>query len=63
MANGLKSMKEKLLVQDLKDRISEIKKNIPAHSIPVTMLIELEELEEELEQLQERSSGEIDASA
>ena len=56
-------MKEKLLVQDLKDRIGEIKKNIPAHSIPVTMLIELEELEDELAQLQERSSGEIDASA
>jgi len=59
----LKSMKENLSVQDLIDRISEIKKNIPAHSIPVAMLIELEELEEELAQLQERSSGEIDASA
>ena len=63
MATGLKSMKENLSVQDLIDRISEIKKNIPAHSIPVAMLIELEELEEELAQLQERSSGEIDASA
>jgi len=63
VANGLKSMKEKLLVQDLKDRIGEIKKNIPAHSLPVTMLIELEELEEELEKLQESTSGEIDASA
>lgn len=59
----MKSMKENLSVQDLIDRISEIKKNIPAHSIPVAMLIELEELEEELAQLQERSSGEIDASA
>jgi len=56
-------MKENLSVQDLLDRIGEIKKNIPAHSIPVAMLIELEELEEELAQLQERSSGEIDASA
>jgi len=63
VATGLKSMKENLSDQDLIDRISEIKKNIPAHSIPVAMLIELEELEEELAQLQERSSGEIDASA
>jgi Mg2+ and Co2+ transporter CorA len=55
-------MKENLSVQELEDRIDEIKKSIPAHSVRAAMLIELEELEEELEQLQEAASGESDAS-
>ncbi len=36
-------------ITELKKRIADLKARLPRHSIPPTMLIELEELEEELE--------------
>ena len=48
-------------LEELEQEIEEIKRSLPAHSIPTAMLLTLEELEEELEQLQESISGEIDA--
>ena len=35
----------------LENKIKELKDRMPAHSIPVTMMLELEELEEELKLL------------
>jgi hypothetical protein len=35
-------------IQELELMIEELKKQLPAHSIPPSMLIELEDLEEEL---------------
>ena len=36
-------------IQTLVEKIGTLRKQIPAHSIPASMLIELEELEEKLE--------------
>ena len=41
-----KGIKEEIL--GLEKKIEELKGRIPAHSVPVTMLQELEDLEEEL---------------
>jgi len=49
-------------LEDLKKEIEEIKASLPEHSVPASMLIRLEELEDRLKELQE-DSGEIDASA
>jgi hypothetical protein len=38
-------------IQELKEEIADLKKRLPAHSIPPAMLIELEELEDELAEL------------
>jgi hypothetical protein len=38
-------------IEELKREIEEIKKSLPKHSIPASMLIRLEELEEELARL------------
>lgn len=35
-------------IQELEIMIEDLKKQLPAHSIPASMLIELEDLEEEL---------------
>ncbi|NQS91318.1 MAG: histidine kinase [Chloroflexi bacterium] len=56
-------MNYKQLVEEIRDRIKEIKKSLPAHSIPASMLIELEELEEELMRLENRASGDNNAEA
>ncbi len=48
-------------LEELEQQIEELKKSLPAHSIPAAMLLTLEDLEEELEQLQKSISGEIDA--
>jgi hypothetical protein len=37
------------LVEDLELRIADLKARLPKHSIPMSMLMELEELEEALE--------------
>ena len=37
-------------VAELEKRIADLKARLPQHSIPPSMLIELDELEEELEQ-------------
>ena len=48
-------------LEELEQQIEELKKSLPAHSIPTAMLLTLEELEEELEQLQKFTNGESDA--
>jgi len=48
-------------LEELEQQIEDLKKSLPAHSIPTAMLLTLEELEEELEQLQKFSNGEFDA--
>ena len=48
-------------LEELEQQIEDLKKSLPAHSIPTAMLLTLEELEEELEQLQKFSNGESDA--
>jgi hypothetical protein len=37
------------LIEELKRQIEDLKKRLPAHSIPATMIAELDELEEALE--------------
>ena len=40
-------------VRELEERIAELKRRIPPHSVPPAMLQELEELEEQLEKARE----------
>jgi len=40
-------------VRDLEEKIEEIKRRIPPHSVSPSMIWELEELEEELEKARE----------
>jgi hypothetical protein len=40
-------------VTELEQKIADLKRRIPPHSIPPAMLLELEELEEELEKARE----------
>ncbi len=49
-------------LEEIEQEIEEIKKSLPAHSIPAAMLLELEELEEKLEQLQLDEENESRAS-
>jgi len=49
-------------LEELEEQIDELKRSLPAHSIPTAMLLTLEELEEELEELQEAARGESDAA-
>ena len=37
----------------LENKIKELKDRLPAHSVPVSMMLELEDLEEELKSLKE----------
>jgi hypothetical protein len=51
-------------VGDLVRQIRELKNPLPAHSIPSTLLEQLDKLEEELErELKNTNGGEIDAKA
>jgi hypothetical protein len=51
-------------VGDLVSQIRELKNPLPAHSIPSTLLEQLDKLEEELErELKNTNGGEIDAKA
>ena len=45
-------MDPKERIKELKRQIEDIKARLPAHSIPVAMMVELDELEEELERLE-----------
>ena len=40
-------------IRELEERIAELKRRIPPHSVPPAMLQELEELEEELDKAKE----------
>jgi hypothetical protein len=44
-------------IRELQEQIDELKKSWPAHSTPASMLLRLEELEEELEKALETSEG------
>jgi hypothetical protein len=44
-------------IKELQQRIEELKKRLPAHSIPPAMMAELDELEEQLvEEIRKQSS-------
>jgi L-lactate utilization protein LutB len=45
-------------IEDLEKRIAELKSRWPAHSVPPTMLQQLDELEEELEKELKKTTGE-----
>jgi len=47
---------EKTKIERLEKRLADLKARMPAHSIPPSMMIELDELEEQLAELQ---AGEI----
>jgi len=49
-------------IRKLAESIEDLRKQLPAHSIPPSMLIELEELEEKLE-LEKKKMGEDKRSA
>lgn len=44
-------------IAQLENEINELKKRLPKHSVPATMIIELEELEDELEALRDQQSN------
>ena len=44
-------------VRELEERIAELKRRIPPHSVPPAMLQELEELEDQLEQAREAGNA------
>jgi len=51
-------------IKELERQIAELKSRWPAHSVPPTMLQQLEELEDELgRELRKATGGEIDAQA
>ena len=51
-------------IKKLEGQIAELKSRWPAHSVPPTMVQQLEELEEELEEeLKKIAEGEADAKA
>lgn len=39
-------------LQAIRDRIADLRSRLPKHSVPVRMILELEELEEELARLE-----------
>jgi hypothetical protein len=44
-------------IRELEERIAELKRRLPAHSVPPAMMQELEELEEELETLRKEAKA------
>lgn len=42
------------IIKELEEKIAEVKRRIPPHSVPPSMLEELEELEELLERAREK---------
>ena len=50
-------------IKIIEQKILELRQSLPAHSIPVSMLIELEDLEEQLGNLQVDLEKDIDAPA
>jgi hypothetical protein len=50
-------------IKEIKAEIEEIRSSLPAHSIPPSILIRLEELEEQLESIEKMYKGEEDAAA
>ncbi len=50
-------------IRALEDKIKELRRSLPAHSVPAAMLIELEDLEERLLDLQAVLDQKTNASA
>jgi hypothetical protein len=48
--------REPVLIKELEGRLADLKARLPAHSIPPSMMIELDELEEQLAELQARQN-------
>ena len=48
-------------MQDLEERVADLKGRMPVHSVKPSMLQELEELEEELSTLREKLRREADS--
>ena len=46
-------------IEDLEAKLADLKARMPAHSIPPSMMMELDELEEQLTELYDRRSGEV----
>jgi hypothetical protein len=46
-------------IEDLEARLADLKARMPAHSIPPSMMMELDELEEQLTELYDKRSGEV----
>ena len=44
-------------IKDLKQRIAELRARLPRHSPPASMLVELDELEDELRRLEDAPLG------
>ena len=49
---------EPTLIEVLESRLADLKARLPAHSVPPSMIIELEDLEEQLAQLYAESQRE-----
>jgi hypothetical protein len=47
-------------IAQLEKEIEALKARLPKHSVPASMIIELEDLEDELESLRARANGETD---
>jgi len=43
------SSPDELNIEDLRIKINDLKKQMPKHSVPPTMILDLEDLEDELE--------------
>ncbi len=56
-------MVEQKEIDDLILEIQEIRDSLPSHSVPASMLIRIEELEDQLEALNQARSGGTDAAA
>ena len=50
-------------IEEIKAEIDEIRASLPAHSIPPSVLIRLEELEEQLETMLGKEEGKRNAAA
>ncbi len=44
-------------IAELEEQIAALRARLPKHSVPMSMMIELEEMEEELEELQARAAS------
>jgi len=51
---------DKKRIQELKEKITDLKKRWPAHSVPPAMVLELEDLEEELAEALKQAQEEKD---
>ena len=53
----MKGSLEQMRIEELERRLDDLKKRLPAHSIPPSMMLELDELEEVLAELYAQDDG------